>query len=88
MPDIPTMREEGVAGYEFNPWFATYFPAKTPPDIVEKMRKILRAANTTKNFTESLTSYGNEPFDLAGNDLLEMNRKQIEEFRNLVKKPN
>jgi tripartite-type tricarboxylate transporter receptor subunit TctC len=33
-PDVPTMAESGVAGYEIAPWFAAYAPAGTPPAAV------------------------------------------------------
>jgi tripartite-type tricarboxylate transporter receptor subunit TctC len=37
-PDIPTMAESGVAGYEIAPWFAAYAPAGTPPAVVNKLQ--------------------------------------------------
>lgn len=37
-PDVPTMAESGVAGYEIAPWFAAYAPAGTPPVVVNKLQ--------------------------------------------------
>ncbi len=37
-PDVPTMAEAGVAGYEIAPWFAAYAPAGTPPAVVDKLQ--------------------------------------------------
>ncbi len=37
-PDVPTMAESGVAGYEIAPWFAAYAPAGTPPAVVNKLQ--------------------------------------------------
>src|SRR5262245_28831869 len=36
-PDIPTIAEAGVPGYDTSSWFAFFVPAKTPDDIVRKM---------------------------------------------------
>ena len=36
-PDVPTIAEAGVPGYDTSSWFAFFVPAKTPPDIVRKM---------------------------------------------------
>jgi tripartite-type tricarboxylate transporter receptor subunit TctC len=36
-PDLPTISESGVPGYEFSAWFVLLAPAKTPPAVVEKM---------------------------------------------------
>jgi len=36
-PELPTVVEQGVAGYDVSSWYGIYLPAKTPPDIVKKM---------------------------------------------------
>jgi tripartite-type tricarboxylate transporter receptor subunit TctC len=36
-PEIPTIAEAGVPGYDTSSWFAFFVPAKTPPDIIKKM---------------------------------------------------
>jgi tripartite-type tricarboxylate transporter receptor subunit TctC len=36
-PDVPTIAEAGVPGYDSSSWFAFFVPAKTPPDIIRKM---------------------------------------------------
>jgi tripartite-type tricarboxylate transporter receptor subunit TctC len=36
-PELPTVAESGVPGYDVSSWYAVYVPAKTPPDIVKKI---------------------------------------------------
>jgi tripartite-type tricarboxylate transporter receptor subunit TctC len=36
-PEIPTVAESGVPGYDVSSWYALYVSAKTPPEIVEKL---------------------------------------------------
>jgi tripartite-type tricarboxylate transporter receptor subunit TctC len=36
-PELPTVAEQGVAGYDVSSWYGIYLPAKTPPGIVKKM---------------------------------------------------
>jgi tripartite-type tricarboxylate transporter receptor subunit TctC len=36
-PELPTVAEQGVAGYDVSSWYGIYLPAKTPPDIIKKM---------------------------------------------------
>ncbi len=36
-PEIPTIAESGVPGYDTSSWFAFFVPAKTPPEIIAKM---------------------------------------------------
>ena len=43
-PDVPTIDEAGVKGYEMGYWFAAYVPAKTPPAVVQKLHDLMVAA--------------------------------------------
>jgi tripartite-type tricarboxylate transporter receptor subunit TctC len=36
-PELPTVAESGVPGYDVSSWYALYVPAKTPPEIVDKL---------------------------------------------------
>ncbi len=46
LPEVPTMEEQGLPGYEAVTWFALFVPAKTPKDVIETLRtatgKVLR----------------------------------------------
>ena len=46
-PDVPTIDEAGVKGYEMGYWFAAYVPAKTPPAVVQKLHDLMVAATRT-----------------------------------------
>jgi len=37
VPDLPTIAEAGLPGYEFNAWLALFVPARTPPDVVKRL---------------------------------------------------
>ncbi len=43
-PDIPTFAESGVPGYAVQSWYGVFVPAKTPPEIVNKMQADVAAA--------------------------------------------
>jgi tripartite-type tricarboxylate transporter receptor subunit TctC len=54
MPDLPTIAESGVAGYEANNWWAIAAPAGTPPGVIAKlsaeMTRYLKLPETLKRF--------------------------------------
>ena len=53
LPEVPTIAEAGVKGYDMGYWFAAYAPAGTPPAAVAKLREMLAAATQSpgaKNF--------------------------------------
>jgi tripartite-type tricarboxylate transporter receptor subunit TctC len=55
-PDVPTIDEAGVKGYEMGYWFAAYVPAKTPAAVVKRLNELLVAATKSaaaKSFYES-----------------------------------
>ncbi len=41
LPNVPTMAEAGVAGYDVSPWFAVFAPAGTPAPVIAKLNKVL-----------------------------------------------
>ena len=45
-PELPTIDESGVKGYELTFWFAAYVPAKTPAIVVKQLHELL--VNSTK----------------------------------------
>lgn len=61
MPDLPTVAESGVPGYEAVSWYGVLAPAKTPRAIVTKLnREIVRIAQSAE-VRERLTSDGADP---------------------------
>jgi len=67
-PDVPTMSEAGVPGLDVDSWLGIFAPAKTPPEIVAKLRGDIRAV--LPDLKERFEKSGGEVFDLP-NDKLE-----------------
>src|SRR6185503_16375549 len=45
-PDVPTLIEQGVAGYDYSTWYALFVPARTPRAIIERLnRETVKALN-------------------------------------------
>ena len=69
-PDVPTMAESGLAGYELSSWQAVFAPAGTPPAIVDRLyteiAKILKMPDVNKRLTDlGLDLSGMPPAQLA-----------------------
>ncbi|MGZ5258954.1 MAG: tripartite tricarboxylate transporter substrate binding protein [Burkholderiales bacterium] len=60
-PDIPTVAESGVPGYEASSWFAFLAPAGTPKPIVTKLNAEALKALQTREIQESLIRQGMDP---------------------------
>ncbi len=66
LPDIPTIAESGVPGYEFTGWIGVLLPARTPPDIVLKLSRevarIVQLPDLKQRFAADATeSVGSTP---------------------------
>jgi tripartite-type tricarboxylate transporter receptor subunit TctC len=85
---VPTLREQGVAEYELSAWFATYFPAQTPADIVAATREIIRKATKTRYVTEVLTTFALEPLELSGDELTALQRTDSARWGKVVRSAN
>jgi len=69
-PEVPTMAEQGLAGYELSSWQAVFAPAGTPKPIIERLHaeiaKILKMPDVAKKLTDlGLDLSGMTPAELA-----------------------
>jgi tripartite-type tricarboxylate transporter receptor subunit TctC len=61
LPDIPTIAEAAIPGYNITSWFGLYAPAGTPPRIVERLNKEANRTLADKAFRQRLMDRGIEP---------------------------
>lgn len=85
LPDVPTMIEAGVPGYDLGSWFAVMAPAKTPPEILSKLnaeiQRIIREPEVEKRFT----AMGSEPFFLDAPQSQKFFIAELKKWGDLVK---
>lgn len=60
-PDVPTIAESGVPGYEMGYWFAAYVPAGTDPSVVQTLNSLLRQAMTSNAAKQFYAQTGTAP---------------------------
>lgn len=92
LPDVPTISEAGVPGYDFDVWYGVLFPAGTPSAVVGKMNaelvRLLNAPATAKRFA----SLGLEPISSTPQEFAALIRREIPKWQKVVKsagiKPN
>jgi tripartite-type tricarboxylate transporter receptor subunit TctC len=88
LPDIPTLREAGIAGYEWQTWFGLLAPAKTPRPIVAKLNaEVSRILNLPES-KERWNAIGAEPVPMAPEAFDAYIREQIALFTKLAKAAN
>ncbi len=84
-PDLPTMAEAGVPGYDLAAWFAAFAPAKTPAPVVARLREALVAAISDKATSEKLLTAGIEPEASSSEELRAFVGSEIRKWAEIVK---
>ncbi len=85
-PELPTMAEAGVAGYDLAAWFAAFAPAKTPAPVVEALHKAIAAALADKATQDRLLAAGIEPEGSSPEALRAFVVAEIAKWADIVKK--
>ena len=61
LPNVPTLQESGVPGYQFETWFIVFAPANTPQPIIDKLNGALNKALTSPQLKDKLVKDGFDP---------------------------
>jgi tripartite-type tricarboxylate transporter receptor subunit TctC len=66
-PDVPTMSEAGVPGLDVDSWLGIFAPSKTPPEIIARLRREIRAG--LPDLKDRFEKSGGEVWDLPDDKL-------------------
>ena len=65
LPEVPTIAEAGVAGFDFPFWYGIWVPAGTPVRVVDKLAKDIARALAEPNMREWLAKHGADPMNMT-----------------------
>ncbi len=85
-PDVPTISEAGVPGYEMGYWFAAYAPAGTPSDIVARLNELLTKATEQPTAQQFYKQTGTKPVTSTPEELAEFQRAETEKWGTVIQK--
>ena len=85
-PDVPTIAEAGVKGYEMGYWFAAYAPAKTPPAVIKRLNELLvKAATSEAAKTAFYEPTGTEVFTTSPEEMAKFQAGESQKWGRIVK---
>jgi tripartite-type tricarboxylate transporter receptor subunit TctC len=58
LPDVPTLAEQGLSGFELNVWHGLYAPRGTPRPVLERLNKALNATIRDATFNARIAEFG------------------------------
>lgn len=85
LPDIPTIAEAGVPGYEMSPWIGIYAPANTPKVIVDRLNAEANKALRHPDVAQSLTNQVLDPMPGTVEEFAQRIRIDFEKYGKLIK---
>jgi tripartite-type tricarboxylate transporter receptor subunit TctC len=87
-PEIPTLSEAGVPGYEMNLWIGAFAPAGTPGEIASRLSAEVMRIVKLADVREKLAAMGVEPVGNNSEQFTDMINNEIAKFRPVVKAAN
>jgi tripartite-type tricarboxylate transporter receptor subunit TctC len=85
MPEVPTMDEAGLKGYEVSNWNGIWAPAKTPRDTVQRLNREIAKAMQAPELKERVAALGNTIVADTQEDFSAYIRKESDKWARLVK---
>jgi tripartite-type tricarboxylate transporter receptor subunit TctC len=84
-PDLPTMAEAGVPGFDISTWYGIMAPAGTPPDIVRKLNAEIVKFLGSDDMKEKLKAQGAEPAPMSPEQFDAFIRAEHAKYAKIVK---
>jgi tripartite-type tricarboxylate transporter receptor subunit TctC len=88
MPDVPTVDESAVKGYELSPWFGVFMPAATPAPVIAKMNKLLVEAMGETSVKARLFVLGAETIASSPEALGTLMNSELVKWEKLIRERN
>ena len=84
-PDVPTVAETGMVGFDADSWFGFYAPAGLPADIATRLNREINRALQTPAARDRILAIGGEPVAMSAAEFAEVQRKDRERFGAVIR---
>ena len=88
MPDVPTMDEAGLKGYEVSNWNGIWAPVKTPREVVERLNRDIARSLQAPDVKERVAALGNQIVADTPDEFAAYIRRETDKWSKLVKEAN
>ncbi len=85
LPDVPTIDEAGVKGYDMGYWFAAYAPAGTPAPVVARLNELLGAATQSAGAKTFFDNAGSEAWRTSPDELAKFQAAETVKWGKVIK---
>ncbi|MBS0506864.1 MAG: tripartite tricarboxylate transporter substrate binding protein [Proteobacteria bacterium] len=85
LPDVPTIAEAGVKGYDMGYWFAAYVPAGTPAPVVARLNELLGQATKSEAAKSFFSTAGSEAWTTTPEELAKFQAAETQKWGKVIK---
>ena len=85
LPNVPTIAEAGLPGFDYNLWVGLFAPAGTPPDIVDKINKDVDRVLQLPDIKERLATFGAEGMPMTPAEFRKFVQAEIDDSAKVIK---
>ena len=85
LPDVPTVKESDIAGYDMRNWYGLLAPAGTPKAIIDKLNTAIVRAVQTSDIREQFAGQGSEPTTNSASEFTQFIREETARMASVVK---
>lgn len=85
LPDVPTVAEQGLPGFEASIWFAMFGPANLPPEVVHKTNAAMNTALADPEVQDAIRRQGYEPRPGTPEDLAQQVRADLAKWSKVIR---
>lgn len=85
LPDVPTLAEAGVPGFEFTSWWGVMGPAGIPAPVVKRLNEEFAKALQQPDVKAALASFAADPVGSAPDDFARVIRSEVAKYDKVVK---
>jgi tripartite-type tricarboxylate transporter receptor subunit TctC len=85
IPEVPTIAETGIAGFDFPIWYGVWAPAGTPPDVVAKLSADITSALASAGFRGWIDSHGADPMAMTQLEFTQFVERESERAKRVVR---
>lgn len=88
LPNVPTLAEAGVPGFEMSTWYGVFVTTGTPVDVINKLQLELARIIKLPDVQAKLKGLGGEPGNVSPDEFSKINKQDYEKFGKLIKLAN
>jgi tripartite-type tricarboxylate transporter receptor subunit TctC len=85
LPELPTMSEAGLKGFDVSTWFGVFAPGGTPKDVVDRLNAAITAALKSPDLRERLAALGAEPMPDTPERFAAFIKTELAKYEKVVK---